>query len=72
MAVDLTKQVEKVILATTTEAKKTALLEMIETSHAKKTTKTLFTNKLMYVNLTAKQIDKLAYDYMLSGEGMKV
>ena len=72
MSVDLTDYVNKVIVATTTEAKKQALLEMIEASHAKTTTKNLFTNKVSYVNLTAKQLDKMAYDYMMSGEGMKV
>lgn len=72
MSVDLTDYVNKVVVAATAEAKKQALLEMIEASHAKKETKTFFTNKLNYVNLTSRQLDKMAYDYMMSGEGMKV
>lgn len=72
MAVDLTEYANKVIFAFTTEDKKETLLEMIEKSHAKKETKTFFFNKIKYTKLSAKQLDKLAYDFMLSGEGMKV
>lgn len=72
MAIDLTEYANKVIFAFTTEDKKATLLEMIEKSHAKKETKTFFTNKINYTKMSAKQLDKLAYDYMLSGEGLKV
>lgn len=72
MSIDLTNDVNKVIAARTVEEKKNAFLEMIENSHAKKETKTLFTNKVKYVSLTSRQLDKMAYDYMMSGEGMKV
>ena len=72
MSVDLTNEVNKVIAARTAEEKKVALLEMIEVSHAKKETKTFFTNKINYTSMSARQLDKMAYDYMMSGEGMKV
>lgn len=72
MSVDLTSNVNKVIEARTVEEKKSALLEMIETSHAKKETKTFFTNKIKYTSMSIRQLDKMAYDYMMSGEGMKV
>ena len=72
MSIDLTSEMNKVITARTVEEKKKALLDMIEYSHAKKETKTLFTNKVKYISLTARQLDKMAYDYMLSEEGMKV
>ncbi len=72
MAIDLTDLVGRVLASRDVESKKESLLELIEASHAKKETKSLFTNKVKYVNMSARQLDKLAYDYMLSGEGMKV
>jgi hypothetical protein len=72
MAIDLTDLVGRVLASRDVESKKEAVLELIEASHAKKETKSLFTNKVKYVNMSAHQLDKLAYDYMLSGEGMKV
>ena len=72
MAFDLTTVVNRVVSAKTIEDKRFAVLEMIAASHAKKETKTFFTNKVKYTSMSAKQLDKMAYDYMMSGEGMKV
>ena len=72
MAIDLTNEVNKVIAARTVDEKKVALVEMIEVSHAKKEKKILYTNKINYTSMSARQLDKMAYDYMMSGEGMKV
>ena len=72
MTIDLSQLANSVITAPTLEEKKSAMIAMIENSHAKKTTKTLFMNKVKFTGLSSRQVDKLAYDYMMSGEGMKV
>jgi hypothetical protein len=71
-AIDLTVWVNKVLAERDPNAKKAAMIEMIDQSHAKTTTKNLFRSKVNHTRLSGAQIDKLAYDYMLSGEGMKV
>lgn len=71
-AIDLTEYVDKVLTAADADGKREAMLVLIEASHAKKETKTLFKNKVVYTRMSSAQLDKMAYDYMLSGEGMKV
>lgn len=68
---DLSKFAEKVFMAPSVQQKKQALVEMITASHAKSATKNLFLTKVQSIPVAAK-LDKLAVDYMLSGEGMKV
>jgi hypothetical protein len=53
-------------------SKKAAMIDLIENSRAKKETKTLFKNRVVHARLSGAQLDKMAYNYMLSGEGMKV
>ena len=72
MAIDLSEHVARVLSSRDIESKKTAMLDLIEASHAKKETKMLFSNKVKYTSMSTRQLDKFAYDYMLSGEGMKV
>jgi hypothetical protein len=71
-AIDLTIWVNRVLEAGDLDSKKTAMIDLIENSHAKKETKTLFKNKVVHAGLSGAQLDKMAYNYMLSGEGMKV
>lgn len=71
-AIDLTVWVNRVLESADLEDKKTAMINLIDNSHAKKETKTLFKNKVIYTRLSGAQLDKMAYNYMLSGEGMKV
>ena len=71
MAKDLTKEVAAVCAAHTLEAKKIAMKALIESSYAKKETKKLFNVKVDMIR-SASKLDKMATDYLLSGEGMKV
>jgi hypothetical protein len=71
-AIDLTAWVNRVLESSDLDSKKAAMVELIENSHAKKETKTLFKNKVIHTRLSSAQLDKMAYNYMLSGEGMKV
>lgn len=71
-AIDLTEWVDRVLDSSSVEDKKMAMINLIDNSHAKNETKTLFKNKVIYTHMSGRQLDKLAYDYMLSGEGMKV
>ena len=71
-AIDLTEWVNRVLESSNIEDKRMAMINLIDNSHAKKETKNLFKNKVTYTRMSASQLDKLAYDYMLSGEGMKV
>ena len=68
---DLTKEVTAVYTATTLDAKKAAMVALIENSHAKKETKTLAKIKVSRLP-NPKAVDKFATNYMFSGEGMKV
>lgn len=71
-AIDLTEYVNRVLSISDINDKKDAMIELIEASHGKKETKTLFKNKVIYTRMSGAQLDKMAYNYMLSGEGMKV
>lgn len=71
-AIDLTVWVNRVLESSDLDDKKTAMINLIDASHAKKETKTLFKNKVIHTRLSSSQLDKMAYNYMLSGEGMKV
>lgn len=71
MATDLTSYVQKVWLATGLEAKKNAMIELINASHAKADTKRLFTAKVN-IERNPNRLDTLASNYAMSGEGMKV
>jgi len=71
MAKDLTNEVTAVCAARSLEAKKIAMKALIESSHAKKETKKLFNVKVDMIQ-SASKLDKMATDYLLSGEGMKV
>lgn len=68
---DLTKEVTAVCNARSLESKKVAMKVLIESSHAKKETKKLFNVKVDMIR-SASALDKMATDYLLSGEGMKV
>lgn len=72
MSVDLTSFVNDIIAAPDTASKILAFKKMVNGSRAKAATKALFLNKVQYGQLSSRQLDKLAYDYMLSGEGNKV
>lgn len=71
MATDLTTYVQKVWLAQGLQDKKTAMLELINASHAKADTKRLFTAKVN-IERNPNRLDSLASNYAMSGEGMKV
>ena len=68
---DLTKEVTAVCNTRSLESKKVAMKALIESSHAKKETKKLFNVKVDMIR-SASALDKMATDYLLSGEGMKV
>lgn len=71
-AIDLTVWVNRVLESSDIEDKRAAMINLIDNSHAKKEKKTLYKNKVIYTRMSGAQLDKLAYNYMLSGEGMKV
>ena len=71
MSVDLTAYVQKVWVASDLDSKKTAMLELINASHAKADTKRLFTTKIN-MERNPRRLDTLASNYAMSGEGMKV
>tara|TARA_B110000858_G_C17583984_1_gene372516 strand:- start:477 stop:692 length:216 start_codon:yes stop_codon:yes gene_type:complete len=68
---DLTKEVTAVCNARSLESKKVAMKALIESSHAKKETKKLFNIKVDMIR-SPSALDKMATDYLLSGEGLKV
>ena len=70
MAVDLHQYVQNVWSVSSVENKRVVLKAMIEASHAKNTTKKLFMQKVDR-EVSPARLDKLAVDYMMSGEGMK-
>ena len=69
--IDLTVYIQKVWAANGLEAKKNAMLELINASRAKAKTKQDYT---MIVNMERKpkRLDWLASNYAMSGEGLKV
>jgi hypothetical protein len=71
MSADLTSYVQKVWVARDLAAKKAAMLELINASHAKADTKRLFTAKVN-IERNLNRLDTLASNYAMSGEGMKV
>lgn len=71
MSVDLTSYVQKVWIASGLVAKKAAMIELINASHAKADTKRLFTAKVN-IERNPNRLDILASNYAMSGEGMKV
>ena len=70
-AIDLTANVQAVYEAKTLDAKKAAMLELIEQSHAKSATKDKARRELVRIGSMTK-VDFFATNYMMSGEGMKV
>ena len=60
----------KKVWTTTGQAKKDAMVDIINSSHAKKATKTDALFKV--AKMSDKQLDKFAVNFMMSGEGMKV
>jgi hypothetical protein len=70
-AIDLTTYIQKVWAANGLEAKKNAMLELINASRAKVKTKQDYT---MIVNAerNPKRLDTLASNYAMAGEGLKV
>ena len=70
-AINLTTFVQNVWVATGLEAKKAAMFELINASHAKADTKRLFTAKVN-IERNPRKLDSLASNYAMSGEGLKV
>lgn len=70
-AIDLTTYIQNVWVAQGLEAKKNAMFELINASHAKADTKRLYTAKVN-IERNPKRLDTLASNYAMAGEGMKV
>lgn len=70
-AIDLTTYVQNVWVAAGLDAKKAAMIDLINASHAKADTKRLFTAKVS-IERNPRKLDTLASNYAMSGEGMKV
>ena len=68
---DLTQFVQEVFKATTLDGKKTAMLQLIDESHAKTETKSKARSQVEAIKSVVK-MDSFAFNYMASGEGMKV
>lgn len=71
MVRDLTSDLKAVYSCTSVEAKKQALIELVEHSFATKETKEKSYRTISALSSTFK-LDKFATNYVLSGEGMKV
>lgn len=71
MVKDLTTYTQAVFSARGLEAKKAAMFELIEASCAKRDTK-VKAHKAVDVMKTPVKIDAFAFNYLASGEGMKV
>lgn len=67
---DLTQFVQAVWNSKTTESKKQAFEVLVNESHATSETKKI--NLIRSKSMSSSQLDKIASNYMLSGEGMKV
>ena len=70
-AIDLTTFVQAVWIAQGLQAKKNAMFDLINASHAKADTKRLYTAKVN-IERDYRKLDTLASNYAMSGEGMKV
>jgi hypothetical protein len=70
-AIDLTPYVRNVWASTGLNAKKNAMIALIEASRAKADTKRLYTTKVN-MERNSNRLDALASNYAMSGEGMKV
>lgn len=70
-AIDLTSFVQKVWASIGLDAKKNAMFELINISHAKADKKRLYTTKVN-MERNPNRLDSLASNYAMSGEGMKV
>lgn len=71
MTKDLTQYVQNVWHASGLEAKKNAMIDLINSSHAKNETKRLYIKKTE-MERNPNRLDTLASNYAMSGEGMKV
>jgi hypothetical protein len=69
--IDLTVYIQKVWAANGLEAKKKAMIELINASRATADTKQGYTMKVN-MERNPKRLDKFASDYAMSGEGLKV
>lgn len=58
------------VWTSTGQAKRDAMVDLINSSHAKKATKTDALFKV--TKLSDKQLDKFAVNFMMSGEGLSV
>jgi hypothetical protein len=70
-AIDLTEYVQAVWCACDYNSKKSAMIKLINASHAKTDTKRLYTTKVN-MERNPNRLDTLASNYAMSGEGMKV
>ena len=68
---DLTQFVQEVFKATTLDGKKAAMAQLIDESHARDETKTKARKQIETIKSVVK-MDSFAFNYMASGEGMKV
>jgi|TARA_R100000426_G_scaffold80127_1_gene57887 hypothetical protein len=68
---NLENNLKKINEATGLEAKKEAMVEMINDSHAKAITKQKALAQVEYINNENKLLS-FAYNYAMSGEGLKV
>ena len=68
---NLENNLKKINEATGLEAKKEAMVEMINDSHAKAVTKQKALAQVEYINNENKLLS-FAYNYAMSGEGLKV
>ena len=68
---NLESNLKKINEATGLEAKKEAMVEMINDSHAKAITKQKALAQVEYINNENKLLS-FAYNYAMSGEGLKV
>jgi hypothetical protein len=69
--IDLSPYIQKVWTAVGVEAKKKAMIELIDASRAKEETKRLYTFKVSKER-SQHRLDALASNYAMSGEGLKV
>ena len=68
---NLENNLKKINEATGLEAKKEAMVEMINDSHAKAITKQKALAQVEYIN-NENKLRSFAYNYAMSGEGLKV
>ncbi len=68
---DLTSEIQAVFQAKTLESKKAAMTILISNSEAKKETKDKAKRQVEQITSVVR-LDQFAFNYMASGEGMKV